>query len=154
MPAMGANAQSLFQVSMEDHLLAGRAIMPEVLRRFPLEQALDLRQGPIADPVHGISLSLGRSPLGWQIAHLAPRGKPGFIPWVFPGCLAWGALPPHQAPAPWPCAGADSPEVPPPAFLRGTMRAWAGFCRAFPCGHELAAHSAGIKGLRDAPGWG
>jgi hypothetical protein len=56
---MAANAQSLFEVPMKNHLLAGRAIMPEVFRRFPLEQALDLRQGPIADPVHGISLKLG-----------------------------------------------------------------------------------------------
>jgi hypothetical protein len=60
---MRTNPQSLFQIAMKNHLLAGRAIMPEVFRRFPLEQALDLRQGPIADPVHGISLKLGPAAL-------------------------------------------------------------------------------------------
>jgi hypothetical protein len=44
--------------------------------------------------------------------------------------------------------------VPRPAFLRGTMRAWAEFCLAFPWVGELAAGRPGIKGLRDAPGWG
>jgi hypothetical protein len=41
-----------------------------------------------------------------------------------------------------------------PAFLRGTGLALAEFCLAFPWVGELAAAAPGIKGLRDAPGWG
>ena len=81
-------------------------------------------------------------------------GKPNFIPWVFPGCSAGAAVPTHPALAPGLCGGVDSPEALRPAFLRGTVGAWAGFCRSFPYRRDLAAGGPSIKGLRDAPGWG
>src|SRR5690606_27992755 len=57
MIAIRADAHRRFEVAMEDHLAAGRAFVPEIVRRLLLlvEDPLDLRTDDIVDPVHPLT---------------------------------------------------------------------------------------------------
>ncbi len=61
MAAMRADLQVRDKVPVEDHLLAGRALVPEVLRHLaPREQGADLRADEFAQPAHALSPAHGR----------------------------------------------------------------------------------------------
>src|SRR5208283_2354723 len=58
MAAMRADLQIGHQVAMEDHLLAGGTLVPEIVGHLaPGEQRADLRADEFGEPVHAASLA-------------------------------------------------------------------------------------------------
>src|SRR6185437_5768549 len=52
--AMRADLEVLREIGVEDHLLAGGALLPEILRHLaPREQRADLRADVFGEPAHG-----------------------------------------------------------------------------------------------------
>lgn len=74
MSAIGADMQIFHQIAVEDHLLAGRALVPEIVRRRVglADQGLDLRTDEVRQPAHAVGVSV-RMPGAGRVTGVAVR---------------------------------------------------------------------------------
>src|SRR5690606_11385234 len=55
-PTVRADVQLLLQLAVEDHLRATRALVPQIVRRLPPDELLQLRTNEVGQPAHARAL--------------------------------------------------------------------------------------------------